>query len=507
VHHETDRPQAWRAVGLVVLAGQFIWLLLQSLDLYRRFALTSDFALFYQAAHQIAAGHLYPTGTIYRSAPFLTNHFELLLYPLSLLALLDRGGLLLLVAQDLATVAAELVAFLWILDILGDRWAGPRRGYNAVALGALIVLAIDPWIWWADSFDFHLQAFATLFALLAARSFWHRRRTAWLWVVAALSCGTVEAAVLIGLGIAVMTWRRDQLRQGIGVLLATAVWIVTWSGFGFDVGSQLGANYRYLTGSANASLPSLALGALRHPGSVASHLFSKKRELWRFVAGSGFLGIASIVGLAMIVVVFVPGALNLSPYVVQAQSSFQLLPVLLFVPVGSVLACCWLASWRPPWGKVAVAVVGVAALVQVAVLSVLWIPQAPQKFLAVSPGAARVLDSVLARTPANAEVVSSNGFVGRFAGRPWVYTDFGPPPGAEVADEPVPLHAPVLELVLSPRQGIYQGPPAVTAAAIRRLQRQPGVTLLAQGSGIYAFVYRAPPGRRSFPLWGFDGSN
>jgi hypothetical protein len=495
-----------------VLAGQLVWLLLSSLDLYKRFSLTSDFALFYQAAHQIAAGNLYPTGTIYRTAPFLTNHFELLLYPLSLLTLVDRGGLLLLVAQDLATVAAELVAFFWILDILSERWVGGRKGRDAVArdavaLGALVVLAIDPWIWWADAFDVHLQVFATLFALLAARAFWRRRRTAWVWVAATLSCGTVEAAVLIGLGIALVIWRRDLLRQGIGVLVATAAWIVAWSGLGFDVGSQLGANYRYLTDSANASLPSLALGALRHPATVVSHLFAKKRELWRFAAGSGFLGVASGVGLAMILVVFVPGALNASPYVVQPQSSFQVLPLLLFFPVGAVVTGCWLVARRPGWGKVAVAALGLAAVVQVAVLSALWIPAAPQKFLAVSPGAARVLNSVLARTPANAEVVSSNGFVGRFAGRPWVYTDFGPPPGARVANEPVPLHARELELVLSPRQGIYQGPPAVTAVAISRLEHRPGVTLLAEGSGVYAFVWRAPPGVRSFPLWGYDGSD
>jgi hypothetical protein len=192
--------------------------------------------------------------------------------------------------------------------------------------------------------------------------------------------------------------------------------------------------------------------------------------------------------------------------VVEQQSSFQLLAVLLFVPVGSVLVCCWLAARHSKWGTRAMALLGVAAVVQVAVLSVLWIPQAPEKFLAVSPGATRVLDSVLARTPADAEVVSSNGFVGRFAGRPWVYTDFGPP-GPTVANEPVPLHARVLELVLSPRQGIYQGPPSVTAAAIERLEHQAGVTLLAHGSGVYAFVYRAPPGERSFPLWGFDGTN
>ena len=506
-NRHTYRLQAWRPVGLVVLAGQFAWLLVQSVHLYQRFALTSDFALFYQAAHQIAGGHLYPTGTIYRTAPFLTNHFELLVYPLSLLVLLDRGGLFLLVAQDLATVAAELVAFLWILDILGDRWVGPRRGRDAVALGALVVLAIDPWIWWADAFDFHLQVFATLFALLAARCFWQRRRTAWLWVAATLSCGTVEAAVLVGLGIALLAWRRDLLREALGVLVATGAWILAWSGLGFDVGSQLGANYHYLTGSANASLGSVAFGALRHPATVVSHLYAKKRDLWRFVAGSGFLGVLSAIGLAMIVVVFIPAALNLSPYVVQQQSSFQMLPVLLFVPVGSVVLCCWLARQYPPRGKVAAAVLGAAAVVQVAVLSVLWIPQAPQKFLSVSPAAARVLTSVLAHTPADAEIVSSNGFVGRFAGHAWVYTDFGPPSGAPVKNQPVPVHARVLELVLSPRQGIYQGPPQVTAAAISKLEHRPGVRLLAHGAGIYAFVWQAPPGQRSFPLFGFDGSN
>jgi len=304
-----------------------------------------------------------------------------------------------------------------------------------------------------------------------------------------------------------LAWRRDLLRQGIGVLAATGAWILAWSGLGFDVGSQLGANYHYLTGSANASLGSVAFGALRHPATVISHLYAKKRELWRFVAGSGSLGVLSVVGLAMIVVVFVPGALNLSPYVVQQQSSFQMLPVLLFVPVGSVALCCWLVGRHPPWGKVAAAVLGAAAVVQVAILSVLWIPQVQQKFLSVSPAAARVLTSVLARTPADAEVVSSNGFVGRFADHTWVYTDFGPPPGAPVKNEPVPVHARVLELVLSPRQGIYQGPPQVTAAAIARLEHRPGVRLLAQGAGIYAFLWHAPRGERSFPLWGFDGSN
>jgi len=125
----------------------------------------------------------------------------------------------------------------------------------------------------------------------------------------------------------------------------------------------------------------------------------------------------------------------------------------------------------------------------------------------VTPAGARVLSSVLAQTPAGAEVVSSNGFVGRFAGRRWVYTDFGPAPGVKVRDEPVPVHARQLELVLSARQGIYQGPPPVTAAAIAELEHRRGVRLLAHGAGIYAFLWRTPPGARTFPLYGFRGTD
>ena len=140
-------------------------------------------------------------------------------------------------------------------------------------------------------------------------------------------------------------------------------------------------------------------------------------------------------------------------------------------------------------------------------LSVLWIPQAPHEFLQVTPAGERVLASVLASTPPDAEVVSSNGFVGRFAGRRWIYTDFGPGPGVAVKNQPVPVHARELELVLSPRQGIYQGPPSVTAAAVAELRHRRGVRLVTQGAGIYDFLWRAPPGVHSFPLYGFRGTD
>jgi hypothetical protein len=503
----TEGFTRWRLAAGVVLGGQLAWLLAQSAGIFGRFALTSDFALFYQAAHQIAGGTLSPAGTIYRSAPFLTNHFELIIYPLSLLVLIDRSGMALLFAQDLATVGAELVVFWWVGDILSERWRAGPKGRHTVAAGALAVLALDPWIWWANAFDVHLEAFATLFVVLAARAFWHRRWTGWVWLVAALSCGTVEAAALLGLGLFLLCSGRDRWRRGAAVLAATAAWIVSWNAAGFDLGSQLGANYRYLTGSSNASLGAVAVGALRHPVTVTAHLSHRVRDLWRFLGGSGFLGIASAPGLAMVLAVFVPGALNLSPYVVAPQSSFQVLPLLLFVPVGSVLLCCWLVARRETWCRALALVAGLAAVVQVVVLSVLWIPQVPKEFLQVTPAGARVLTTIAARTPTGAEVVSSNGFVGRFAGRRWIYTDFGPAPGVAVRDEPVPVHARVLELVLSPRQGIYQGPPAVTAAAIAELRHRPGVSVLAQGAGITAFVWRAPPGVRTFPLYGYRGSD
>jgi len=494
-------------VALPVLGLQLAWLLFRSVELYHRFALTSDFALFFQAWHLIAAGHLDPTGTIYRQAPFLTNHFELIVYPLALLSLVFPSGLTLLVVQDLACVAAELVAFWWLLDLVDERWPAAAKGRGALAAGSLVVLAIDPWIVWANAFDFHLEAFATLFALLAARSFWHRRTTAWVWVALTLCCGTVESIVLIGLGATLALLRRDLRWPGLAVVGAGIAWLGSLNALGYDAGSQLNSQYAYLTNPAllssprraagtHVSLPSVLLGALRHPRTVGRFLGDRRLELWRFLAGSGFLGLFTWVGLPISLVLLIPGALNYSPYVLNPQSSFQVLPVLLFVPVGTVVALCWLANRHPRWRAVGAAL-GVAALIQVVALSVVWLPRAQPFFSRVDPQTAQVLSSVLARTPSTDEVVASNGVVGRFAARPWIYSYLGTRPGQSMT-----VGSRTVEFVFAPSQGIETACPAQysTDEAISYVEHRLGGRLVRASAGIDVLVWHPPAGIRTFSL-------
>ena len=499
---QTDTTFLWKCTGAAVLAIQLAWLLFESTRLFGRFSLTSDFALYYQAWHLVAAGHLSPAGTIYRSAPFLTNHFELLIYPLSLFEFLDPGGFILLVLQDVATVAVELVAFFWILELVAAGWGAGERARHLVVSGALIVLAVDPWIWWASAFDFHLEVFATLFGLLAARALWRRRwRAGCAWAAVTLCCGTTESIMLIGLGLALVVSRRDLWRQGIALAAAAVAWVLSLSALGYDSGSQLAPLYGYLTNAAPGStvhLPQVIFGVLRHPHRVAEMLSSKRTHLWEILGGASLLGIASSIGLPITLALLIPAALNAQLSVVEPEASFQILPVLLFVPVGSVLVLCWLSRRPKAAWRTAGALLGVAALVETVVLSVVWVPRSDSYFRRTDPQAARVLSSVLARTPPGAEVIASNGFVGRFADRPWVYPFWLPTsaPGS------VPVKTKTVEFVLSGSEAIETTPPGTTAAAVAEIRTRLHAKLLLRSAGIWVFLWHPAPGVHEVTLPG-----
>lgn len=500
--YRSDATFLWKCAATAVLAAQLAWLLFESTRLFGRFSLTSDFALYYQAWHLIAAGHLSPAGTIYRSAPFLTNHFELLIYPLSLLEFLDPGGFILLVLQDVATVAAELVAFFWILDMVAAGWSGGDRSRHLVTSGALIVLAIDPWIFWASAFDFHPEVFATLLGLLAARALWRRRWWAGcVWAALTLSCGTVESIVLVGLGVGLVLSRRDLWRQGVAAAGAGVAWAISLNALGYDSGSQLAAMYGYLVNPAPGStvhITQVLIAVLRHPHRAGAMLLSKRTHFWEILGGASMVGIASAIALPITLAILVPAGLNAQLSVVEPEASFQVLPLLLFVPVGSVLVLCWLSRRPKATWRIAGTMIGVAALVETVVLAVVWAPRSDSYFRRTDPAAARVLAEVLAGTPPSAEVIASNGFVGRFADREWVYPFWLPTsvPGS------VPVKTRTVEFVLSGSQGIETSPPGTTAAAVAKIQTRLHADLLLHSAGVWVFLWHPAPGVHQVTLPG-----
>jgi uncharacterized membrane protein len=210
---ELDNPGAivktgkarWRRMilvgGTAVFGFQLLFLLANSLRIYHRFALTQDFASYYQAWFLIAHGHFSPYDSIF-GMPFLKSHFELLLWPLFLIYWLYPHGVTLLWLQDLAMVGAEIVALLWALDAMDrhpDLGLPPRVVASA---GMVALLVLNPWFYRSAAFDFHLEAFATLFAVLAARNMYGGRHPrALLWVAVLLLCGDLGGLYAAGLGL------------------------------------------------------------------------------------------------------------------------------------------------------------------------------------------------------------------------------------------------------------------------------------------------------------------
>jgi hypothetical protein len=108
-----------------------------------------------------------------------------------------------------------------------------------------------------------------------------------------------------------------------------------------------------------------------------------------------------------------------------------------------------------------------------------------------------VLSGVLARTPPGAEVIASNGFVGRFADRPWIYSYWEP----TSAVGSVPVKTRTVEFVLSASQGIETTPPGTTQVAIAQIRHRLHAELLVHSAGIWVFLWHPAPGvhRVRFP--------
>lgn len=157
-HPKLGQPLLWvRRIGYAVLGLKLAAFAFWSALLYRHFALTPDFAQYQQAWYLIAHGNLNPYHTV-GNFTFWQNHAEFIMWPLALLYWVFPHGVFLLWLHDTAVVGAEFVAFLWLCEI-AQRYR-PGRDARWLAGAGLILLAVNPWSWWAVSFDFHAECLA-----------------------------------------------------------------------------------------------------------------------------------------------------------------------------------------------------------------------------------------------------------------------------------------------------------------------------------------------------------
>lgn len=472
-------PLVWvRRIGYAVLSLKLAAFLSWSVILYRHFSLTPDFAQYQQAWYLIAHGDLNPYDTV-GNFPFWQNHAEFIMWPLALMYWVFPNDVLLLWVQDIGVVGAELVAFVWLCEI-AQRYR-PGRDARWLAGAGLVLLAVNPWSWWAVSFDFHAECVAILFAVLLAWDLVNGRRRAWVWVVILLTCGDVAGTYVFGLGLGLLITSRAARKRGAlmaclglgALLLITSIHGNRGSGHGLQA-------YDYLAGpgyKSSLGLRGLVVGIATHPLPVLAKLWAKRLDLWANLGSSGFVGLAYLPLLPLILVV--AAANSLFRGFLFSEPLFQSLPIYVLMPVATVGVLGWLTQRRRRIGLLVTGLVAAQALGWSAV----WVPRTPDQWQRVPAATAATLAGLEARIPASAAVFASQGVVGRFASR----YDVRPLNGN------LPIRPGQDWFILTPWAGIETDTTAgamTFAAELLQLR----ATLVTDANGVWAFRWSPPPG-------------
>lgn len=476
-----------RRIGYGLLGVQLAGFLVWSTVIANRFALTFDFANIHQAWYLIAHGDLDPYSTL-EGFPIWRDHSAFVLWALAPLYWLWPHAVTMLWAQDFCVVGAELVAFSWMCDLAGHR----REGRDATVLAALglLLLAANPWIVWAVSFDAHSEAYAILFVVLLARDFASGRRRAWIWVPLLLMCGDVTGTYLAGIGLGGVLACRWTRRAGAIMACLGAAFTLTITLLHANVGSGQGLQvYGYLAGAGQhhppLGLPALVKGIATHPLNVLRTLWEKRVDVVANLTPSGLIGLASPLIFPLMAVVVLANMLFVGMYF--AYPIFQYLPVYVLLPVGTISVLCWIARRHR---RAALVLAGLLAA-QAVFWAAIWAPQTRSQWLRVSPLAAATLANVAARIPVSAEVVASQGVVGRFSGR------------ADVRDMtvsrqiPIPIDRAEVWFIITPMQGIEGQSTSSAMALAGELADELHAALIAHAHGVWAFRWRPPPGLHS----------
>jgi len=324
--------------------------------------------------------------------------------------------------------------------------------------------------------------------LLAARALRrHQELPGVGYALAADACGVVGALAITGVGAGAILSRRSSRRGGVFVAILGLVWVVVVGSAHLSgaAGRDLSQFYGYLlpAGATSPGLGEVMRGALSHPGAVWHVVTPKLGTLPIFLAPVGLVGIVDPVACLALAAVALPALASASPATFRLVSAFQLWPVLPLVLVGSVVAAAGLEAHRR--GVVSRLLAG-WALLSLLVLAGMAADVGPL-WIRVSSAQAGTLASIARRLPRTDELIASQGFVGRFADRPLLFTP-------EQPTEALPVLAPTVVLVLSARAGLVAFPSSITAAFITNAERRLGAAIPVREHGIVELVWRPPPG-------------
>lgn len=432
----------WR-FGLAFLVLETLVLLLWSHFLWSHFDESLDFAVFFKAFQNISTGHFTSFVDAYNNLPyfgptshyrpmgfqFIDNNFELWMYPLALVGFLWHSSFVLLVFQLLLTQAAVAMAFRFGLELIAEAKRVIRQK-AIVATVFFLLLVLSPWTLWAISFDFHFEPAVVVFLVLAVRDLYFKSWRFVFWCVLVLMGGDVSTTWLIGVGLGMLAFgdgKRQRL-MAFSMTMIGIVWLIIIFALHGAQAASVQANYGYLLGKTTSQggmgvLLALLIGIPTHLGQIASVVLPRKIMIYRWIASGGIIGVLSPIGIGITSVVLGINSINAASVFIDFYSGFQNFVVVVLVSIGSIYAYLKLAlRFRYRNHKMRILqTIAIVIIVQSLVLSVVWLPRAENWFSLVSSNDAAVLAEVLARTPANAEVVATMSIEGRFAGRSSVF--------------------------------------------------------------------------------------
>lgn len=488
---ETDGVGWVRPLGFALLLAQLGVLLALSSLMYTRSLLSFDYSIFEQARYLISHGVLDPFSTV-RGIPYWQNHGEWIMWPLAWISLIYPHGYMLLVIQDVATVATEALVFSWVIDLTRrPSWPSGLPAHWAAGL-CLVLLVADPWWYWSDVYDFHFQALAALFMVLIARDLENNRiQRLWIWVPLLLSIGDVAGTYVIGVGLAGFFIGNRRWRPNAALILLGVSWVLLMELIRADLGSQIGALYAYLLGPIGGTPGTLQVleAAIHRPRVALSGLWTNRWNIWANLTGPGLIGLASPWGGAVALTVLLPAALTANS--LFGRPSFQTLPIYPFMTVGTFVVLAWLCRHRFLSSRLT-ACLGVLLAAQTVVWGAVWLPRILPQWDLATPAAASALTAAAQSAPPSAEVVVTSGVMGDFADREYLY-------GLLTTPATFPVKTRTVYFVLAPTQG-QELPVQYEYPAIDDVASLSGSRLVLHRAGVWEFRWTPPLGARSFTL-------
>jgi hypothetical protein len=488
--------QRARLVGFAVLTVQLVLLCWWSAVLIHRFAVTKDFAAYTQAEYLIGHGHLDPYSTVFR-VQFWRNAAEFLVWPLALIVRVWPALTTLPWLQDLALVGAEAVAFSWICEIAAERTHRSRESVALVIVALGLVLLIgNPWIVWTVSFDVHLEPFIALFIVCAAKDLYRGRRRAWLWAALAISCGVVGATYVVGLGVSAALSGRRWWRVGVGLAALGLAWFLFLQAVhGSQASGALEYSYLY-TGQWNGPVPrgltgtEIVKAAVTHPGRIIYALWHNGLNMWASVSPGGVIGLLWLPLLVPIVLIAIEGGLSIPQF---SRPGFQSIAIGPLIAVATIaLLAVGLASSRKR-KRMVTAVVMALLLANALTWSIVWLPEVSRTWLTVNKTTASTLANVERKIGKNDEVIASQGIMGPFGKRNYVYTLFP-------RTMTVPVHTHRVWIVIVPSQGIEDPAAHGFYGEIGVLNSMPSMHLTVARRGVWAYEWTPPSHTRSLTI-------